>query len=242
MERNEKKMGEPKPVYLLAGGRQRTGTTQDTLIRRILTENLKPSPRIAYVGAANGDDTTFFNRVASLLKEAGAGEVAHAQIALSDSDLEAARRSLASADAIFVSGGDVDLGMQVLKEKNMIEALRKLYEDGKLFFGSSAGSIMLAKQWIRWRSPDDDSSAELFPCLGFAPILCDTHGEEDKWEELQAALKLSKNGEVGYGIISGRAIRVSLRGEVEALGGAINRFTQRSGRIMEIPDLTANGT
>ena len=45
---------------------------------------------------------------------------------------------------------------------------------------------MLARRWVRWTDPHNDDSAELFPCLGFAPVFCDTHGEGDGWGELRA--------------------------------------------------------
>ena len=85
-------------------------------------------------------------------------------------DLKRAQKILESADIIFISGGDVAAGMEVLKEKNMVGFLTGLYRQGKPFWGISAGAIMLADRWVRWTDPDDDASAELFPCLGFAGI------------------------------------------------------------------------
>jgi peptidase E len=52
----------------------------------------------------------------------------------------------------------------------MIDFLRNQYRKGKPFFGISAGSIMLAKNWVRWSDPQVDSSAELFPCLGISDL------------------------------------------------------------------------
>ena len=83
-----------------------------------------------------------------------------------EADLKKASNILESADIIFVSGGDVEAGMDVLQEKNMMSFFNELYRQGKPFFGISAGAIMLADRWIRWPDPDDDDSAELFPCLG----------------------------------------------------------------------------
>ena len=57
---------------------------------------------------------------------------------------------------------------------------------------------MLARRWIGWEDDDDDASASLFPCLGIAPVSCDTHGEEEDWDELRALLRLCPDGEVGY--------------------------------------------
>ena len=51
---------------------------------------------------------------------------------------------------------------------------------------------MLSRQWIAWSDPDDDATAAPFDCLGFAPLLCDTHAEEDDWNELRALLEFQQ--------------------------------------------------
>ena len=96
---------------------------------------------------------------------------------------------------------------------------------------------MLAKSWVHWSDPDDDSTAELFPCLGIAPIICDTHGEQDDWEELKVALELAMDGQKGFGIVSATAIKVYPSGEVEALGGAIHQFIRRESKVIRLPDV-----
>jgi hypothetical protein len=96
---------------------------------------------------------------------------------------------------------------------------------------------MLADRWVRWRDPDDDSSAELFPCLGFAPIICDTHDEEAGWEELQAALGLVKDGTRGYGLATGSGVKVTVDGKVEALGGEVYQYIRRGGRVERIENI-----
>ncbi len=88
---------------------------------------------------------------------------------------------------------------------------------------------MLARSWVRWTDAGDDSSAEVFSCLGFAPVLCDTHGEGEGWEELRTLARLAPAGSVGYGILSGSALVVAADGTVSALGGEIHRF-RRTGR------------
>jgi hypothetical protein len=96
---------------------------------------------------------------------------------------------------------------------------------------------MLARKWIRWRDPDDNKSAELFPCLGFASILCDTHGEDDGWQELQALLGLSSTGTLGYGISSGAAIVIEPNGDLFPLGGEVARFQARAGGVVQVESL-----
>jgi cyanophycinase-like exopeptidase len=226
-----------KPVFLLAGGRHSRRKGADPLLQAVFRESGKESPSVAYVGTASGDDKSFFGFVTSAFKEAGAGDVKHAVISPENADLDKARKILDSADIIFFSGGDVEAGMEVLKEKGFIDFLSGIYNRGIPFFGLSAGSIMLADEWVRWPDPDDEASAELFPCLGFAPVICDTHDEDGGWEELQAALALGKPGTHGYGIATGTGIKVYPDGTVEALGGPVFQYIRQSGKVKRIDDI-----
>jgi dipeptidase E len=232
---------ELKPVYLLAGGRSRSRKSQDAFIEAAFKESGVVSPVVAYTGTANDDSKDFFKMITGTFVEAGASRVDHAIITPARADLKKARSVLEAADIIFVSGGDVERGMEVLEAKKMVEFLTGLYRQGKPFFGLSAGSIMLGKEWVRWRDPDDDSTAELFPCLGFAPVICDTHDEEDGWQELQDAVALSDGNISGYGIASGTAIKVYADGKVEALGGVVCCYIRRSGKAVRQPDIIPAG-
>jgi peptidase E len=229
------------PVYLLAGGRPRNGQAFNPLLQAVFQESGKEHPTIAYVGAASEENKAFYLMMAAMLKGVGAGKIRHAVLASPKADIKKAREILESADIVYISGGDVEQGMQVVQEKNVAEYLVGLYKQGKPFFGVSAGSIMLAKEWIRWRDPDDDATAEIFPCLGLAPVICDTHGEQDRWEELQALLALEKDGTTGYGIVSGTAIKVFSDGKIEALGGAIHQYTKHNGKVERIGDILPAG-
>jgi len=227
-----------KPVYLLAGGRG--GGNMDAVIRRVFKDIGQPSPGIAYVGVANGESREFFGWMETMLKKVHDCSLVHAKIG-GRADLVRAKDALMTADAIFVGGGDVEAGMQILEQKGMTAIFRDLFEQGKLCFGVSAGSIMLAREWVRWQDPDDDNTAELFPCLGVAPVLCDTHSEGDNWEELQAALALGKNGGVGYGIRSNACLVVHFDGMVEALGGVVDVYSSRNGKVHKQNDLIPQG-
>ena len=229
-----------KPVYLFAGGRSGDRKKQGALLETMFREIGIASPTVAYSGTASGDDRSFFRFIAGELTEAGPDKVVHAVIAPLSADLNKARSILAEADIVFISGGDVEAGMDVLREKKMLGFIGDLYRQGKPFFGISAGAIMLAERWVRWRDPHDDSSAELFPCLGFARVICDTHDESGGWEELQAALKLAEDGVSGYGLATGSGIKVFKDGKVEAVGGEIYRYLNRKGKVVRIEDLDAS--
>ena len=226
-----------KPVYLLAGGRPRDSRSQDLTLESIFQESGKKSPIIAYSGTANGDNEDFFHRMTDAFGGSGAASVTHALIAPDNADIKKARDILEEADIIFIGGGDVDRGIKVLKEKEMLEFMKNLYEQGKLFFGSSAGAIMLAKEWVRWSDPDDSSSAELFPCLDLAPVICDCHDEECDWEELKTALRLKEDGTIGYGLTAGSAIKVSPEGDIEVLNGVVHPYIRHGKNVDRMADI-----
>jgi cyanophycinase-like exopeptidase len=227
-------MNKPKSVYLLAGGR---GSANKAIFKAILEELGKPNPLIAYVGVANDDDAGFFRFMEGEIAKAGACTVRQVLIASPRADLEKAGHLLGQADAVFMSGGDVEAGINTLKAKGMFAVFQELRLGGKLFFGASAGSIMLGEQWVKWHDPHDDSSAELFECLGVAPVICDTHAEEDDWVELKAALQLKEDKAVGYGIPSGGCLMVRPDGRVEALGKPVERYARKGRRIARLDDV-----
>ena len=220
-----------KPVYLLAGGK-RGAKRPDPILETVFRESGKLAPSVAYIGAATGDDRNFFRFIASGFKAAGAGEVKLVPLAGKTCSSAEAKKILQNADVVFLSGGDVEAGMNVINHHHLQDYLFGLYQEGKLFFGLSAGSIMLGLEWIRWRNPEDDTSAELFPCLGIASVICDTHAEEDNWMEIKALLRLKAEGARGYGIPTGTALKVAPDGQLTALGGAIPCFI-RKGSLVE---------
>ena len=227
----------PAPIYLLAGGRSSLHRDGDPLLRRVLASCSVPRPSIAYVGAASGDSKPFFLMISAYLRKCGAQRVTLAPLANRRRKLEKARDILESADMVFISGGDVEAGMKVLEERQILPFLHGLFEGGKPFFGSSAGSVMLGRQWVRWEDPNDDTTARLFPCMGFAPIVCDAHGEAEGWEELCTLLRLTPEGTFGYGIPTGAGLCVRPDGTLEALGAPVHCYAHRKGAAVRRADL-----
>jgi peptidase E len=230
-------MSNQKPVFLMAGGRSSLTKGPDPVIQAVFKETGKSSPVISYVGAASEDNWGFYLMISNWIKKAADCKLKRVLIAPKKADLDKARTILQSSDAIFMSGGDVEAGMQALEEKGLSGFFKDLYEQGKLFFGASAGSIMLAREWVRWRDPEDDSSAEIFPCLNVAPVICDTHAEGDGWEELKAALNLKENNSRGYGIPSGACLKVYPDGKMEAIGGPVCQYARLENQVVKLEDI-----
>jgi peptidase E len=227
----------PSSIYLLAGGHGPRRTKNDPLLIQVLASSPVPNPSVAYIGAASHDDRSFFSMNEYSMQACGAGEVIFAPMVSEWVKIERTRAVLESADMVFISGGDVEAGMEVLEERGIMPLLRKLYQSGKPFFGLSAGSIMLARQWVRWEDPDDDATANLFPCMGLAQLVCDTHSEGDHWVELKALLRLSPAGTVGYGMPSGSGLCVHPDGTLKAMGEPVQCFARKGNKVVRVPDL-----
>lgn len=223
-----------RPVYLIAGGRGSAARRgPDPLFAEALALAGTPRPSVAYIGAASKDNAMFRAMISRVLRGAGAGRIRPAPLCGARSDPRKAMRVIEESRVVFFSGGDVEEGMRVLAGRGMIDFLLDQYMQGKIFFGVSAGSIMLAKEWVRWIGPEGDEAPELFPCLGVARIYCDTHDEEDGWEELRSLARLVKERAVFYGIPSGAALVAYPDGKCRAVGGPVHRFRRMGRRVTQ---------
>ena len=217
------------PAILIAGGMH---SSPQALVRMMSQAfHGMQNPQVAYIGTANGDSAVFFQMIKLALKKAGAGKVAFVHLAKKKPDLDAARTALSKSDVVFLSGGEVEDGMVWIKKHGLVDFLKGLYSAGKRFMGVSAGVIMMGSHWVHWDVEGDDSTAQLFDCLGLIPALFDVHGESEDWIELKAALKLLGDGERGYGLPSGAMISADSRGVLVNLEKEYLVFENKGGNI-----------
>jgi peptidase E len=234
-----------KPVTIhLTGGGPGAFLALRRHFNAALKETGKPRPLVAYVGTASNDNAAFFTMIkAALCVGTSPPRVRMTKIASPRAKASEARELLEQSDLVFVSGGDVEHGMNVLHERDMVKPLKALARAGKPMFGVSAGSIMLAREWVRF--PDEDAAkAELFPCLGIAPVHVDAHAEEDDWDELRVLVDLlRRRGDeepVGYGLTRKGGLRVEVTGDdvqLKPVGTAIPRVGVRAGKVVNLPPL-----
>jgi cyanophycinase-like exopeptidase len=222
----------------MAGGNESiSGAGTDRVVHLALRRTGIARPRVAYVGAASGDNPAVRRRHIARLRKAGAGPVLPMPLCGKRGSASRAAAALGSADVVFFCGGDVEAGMRTLEARGMVSLLRTAHRSGVPFIGISAGSIMLCRSWIRWADPGDEASAELFPCLGLCRIICDTHGEGDGWGELESVLHRRPIGSTGYGIVSGSALVVEPDGSVSPFGGEVHVLKRRTTGIARVRSL-----
>lgn len=187
------------------------------------------SPAALYIGAANRDDEAFGAALCALLGGAGAAEVFWPKLARRRRDAPIARRALERVELVFVGGGDVDAGMEVLRKADLVDDLRTAARRGVVFAGMSAGAIMLGERWIRWPSDGaGDDKAETYECLGIAGCSLDVHGETEGWSETRSfvAVRARETGKKAkaFGIPSGGALIVAGGGKMRARGKPVSVF------------------
>ena len=233
----------PRHTLHLTGGGPGALLALRRHVRAALSGVGSDEPLVAYVGAASDDHAGFFTMIRTGLALPRV-RMRMAKLASPRASASEARALLEDCDLVFVSGGDVEHGMKVLHERDTVTTFRKLAAAGKPMFGISAGSIMLAREWVRFPDEDHEEAAELFPCLGIAPIHVDTHDEEDDWEELRALLRLlARRGDdapVGYGLTRKGGLRVDVEGtkvRLTPLGTDTPRFTIRNGKVVDASPL-----
>ena len=222
----------------LIGGGQGTLLALRKFFHDAVTETGAADALVVYIGVASSDNAGFFTMIKGALALTK-GRLKMAKIASPHASASEARALLDDADLVFVSGGDVDLGMKTLHDRDFVTALRRLGREGKAMFGSSAGSIMLGREWVRFPDEDDEATAEIFPCLGIAPVHVDAHNEEDDWDELRSLLRLlharGDESPVGYGLTRHGGLRLDVEGdrvEMMALGTEAPRFVVRHGKVV----------
>src|SRR5438874_1089201 len=87
-------------------------------------------PRVAYVGAAANDHAGFFKLLSALFVGTGA-HLDAVLLARKNASVARARRWLDDSDAVFLSGGDVEHGMNVLRDRGVDDHLRRVAAAGK---------------------------------------------------------------------------------------------------------------
>jgi putative intracellular protease/amidase len=149
-------------------------------------------------------------------------------------DPKEAEEIVATADLVFLTGGDPALGARLLCDAGADAWLRAARARGIPCIGVSAGAIMLCAWWASWpEEPPPDApwdGGRLVPCARVVDdLVVDCHAEEDAWSELRLVRGMVEARSEAHpgaklprflGLPTGCGVIVGPNGETEWLGVA----------------------
>ena len=106
------------------------------------------------------------------------------ELEISGAPYDAIEESITNADCIFVCGGSTFLLLQELRRKGADKLIARHIENGKLYMGTSAGSIIVQKDIVADGVDDPKFAPELngdFTALGFIDFYLYVHYGSHYW-------------------------------------------------------------
>jgi hypothetical protein len=195
-------------VFVLCANHNSKSRAGQALLREIAGRIGKPF-RACHVGCFH-DDTPSWNQVTvDFLTRLGARCEAPR---LSDPalDIARAREALEGADLLYLDGGDTVAGVEHIRARGLLDAVRESAARARFVFGLSGGACAAGPYTIGYR---DDGAAYVAPCLDLGPPLpLDVHDEEHDWPEMRALLELRPPQRAGLVIPTGGVLRVEQQG------------------------------
>jgi peptidase E len=166
--------------------------------------------RAVYLGAANGDETAYFELFAGAMDAHGIRYVTHVRC-----DDVSTHALVDAAELVFLAGGDPLRGLRSLIAHGLLERVVARHRAGAMLIGSSAGSMLLgARVW------DGENVASIVDGARLVPFAMDAHAEPD-WKSLRA-LCAHEPDLRGIGLCSGGGVCV----EGEALTAIGNGWVE----------------
>ncbi len=131
---------------------------------------------------------------------------------------------LGKATGVFFGGGDQARIMDVLKDEELLQAMRARHRAGVVFGGTSAGTAVMSARMITGEGDFtvlDGDKVEVRPGLGLLPgVIVDQHFLKRQRQNRLFGLVLKHPEERGVGIDEGAALLV-LGHEAEVVGGSV---------------------
>ncbi|MCL1830511.1 MAG: Type 1 glutamine amidotransferase-like domain-containing protein [Oscillospiraceae bacterium] len=222
-----------KKAILFSGG----GPIDTDRLNLLLRQNTMQfqGNKAVYIGAANGDRESSFVSMSEFLERLGVVQIDFLRLAREDVDIKASKALLQNSDIIFISGGEVEDGMNWLHHHNLADFLCRMYSEGKQFICISAGTIMMGRYWVNMDETGNGKNLKIFDCLGIIPAVFDTHAEDEDWIELKTALRLLGEDSLGYGIPSYGIITATSSGELTGYNTDILEFRYVDDRYSVTP-------
>jgi cyanophycinase len=132
---------------------------------------------------------------------------------------------LDKASGVFFTGGDQVRIMNVLKDKTLLDALKRRYDAGVVFGGTSAGTAIMSERMITGEGDFtviDGTKVETSRGLGLLPadVIVDQHFIKRQRQNRLFGLILTNPRTVGIGIDEGTALLLSDNRKGEVVGAS----------------------
>jgi cyanophycinase-like exopeptidase len=216
---------EARPLYLLADSqllfwRGRTGP----FLREIVNASNISAPRIAYIGASNGDSPEARAIFAAAVSELPCATAHHVRASCRAKD----REFLETANVVLLAGGDVEVGWSIFVQTGMRDQIRNLYLGGAMIIGVSAGAVQCGTHAALSAEPGASRLVETF---GFVPYIVDVHDEKQHWQRLSSTIHLLEGGAAGLGIPSGGGLAMHADGSLESIRKGVDYYIFGKGKL-----------
>lgn len=213
----------PKAIYLFADSQLLFWRQSERLFCDRIRDELRTNqPFAAYVGASNGDDSTFFGLFRSAMSGIGISDCAMINACFPPEDGE----RLATADLILLAGGDMERGWNIFNAVGMKEAITAAYSRGSLLVGVSAGAVQLG--FGGYASADGERFVNTFAIV---PFIVDAHEERSDWRDLRRAVTRERGNARGIGIPSGGGMIYHPDRTLEPLRNSLAELSWEGGRL-----------
>jgi len=125
------------------------------LVKKFLDKNIESKKILFIPTAANVEEYKKYMHLTQKAFEDFGYEVENFDVSVFSEEI--AKEKLSEAKIVFISGGNTFYLLQELKRKNLITYLKERIENGMLYIGESAGSVIAAPD-IEYASVIDDET------------------------------------------------------------------------------------
>lgn len=210
---------EVQPLYLLADSQLLFWKgSAGPFLASVFQKSGVDAPKVAYIGASNGDSPEAFGILRAALDELAIGGLHPVSSAFTAED----RKSLEAADVIVLAGGDVEAGWNVFTRTGMREVIQKRYREGATLIGVSAGAVQFG---VHAALAGDDGSSRMIEMFGFVPFIVDVHDERREWKTLAGTIHLLEGAATGIAIPSGGGLIAHPDGTLEPIRHQAEEFS-----------------
>jgi dipeptidase E len=226
-------------IVAIGGGEVRTGETE-LLDRTLLELTGKETPQVLFVPTASEDAPGYVSAVEIAYGRLGA-RVESLLLWERDADPVVAARKIASADVVYVGGGNTKAMLARWRELGVDEALRRHLDAGKPVGGVSAGAIC----WFRvansdWPQFEGIPGVNTAPLTGMGVVdlaIC-PHTRDEGFRLAEFTAMMADIPGVGIGVDDGCAIQV--RGDEYRIlaslpGSQAHLLVSRDGEVTHTP-------